>query len=83
MMSWHHIQQITKTVVKRIPIQVVADLAGWCVGNQAVHGFFRGSTINVSPGVGVPAEVPTDRDPAEATNELERVAVNYCRLALR
>jgi len=61
---------------------MMAVFAGRCIRNQAMHGNSGPCTIVLSPRICVPAEMPPDGGPAEATNELERTDINDCKLAL-
>lgn len=55
---------------------MVRQLTWWSCSYQAMHRDSRSLSVSGPPRVGIPAKVPFDRNPPEATNKLEVFAVN-------
>lgn len=77
-----HIFEITSAIVQRIFVKMMGQLASRSAGNKPMHCNTTAISSIVPITVSIPAKVPPDRNPAEATNELELSAVNDCKLAL-
>jgi len=62
---WREVEQVGFSVVQWVAVSVVTDLAGWRLGNQAVHVYPPVAFFGVWQGVGVNRDVAPVRVPVK------------------